>query len=339
MKNISIYKLIVGLLFLTFFLSQCGEQTDFYSNVLRSDIFYQIYDEEKLDFLWVFDNSGSMKPRRDFVKDNMQTFLNILTRRKAIDFQMAVTNTDMFSFGGDLVKSSSGLEVVKSSSSLNPVADFAAIINNIQDTPTSFWEQGLESTYQALYKHGKKFSREGVPLIIIILSDEDDYSCADNCLGCEPENNPNWIAFPTSRYFEFFMNYKKTEQSETYVFPIVGLGDGKCEVPSVGSRYIEVVEGIKLMDSDNPGVVGSICNDEIGESYENIARIMSDRGVVFKLSDIASGNGIKVYVDGTLVPYSEDNYYYEKETNSIVFTGAVPKKGSVIEVTYEKLTE
>lgn len=339
MKELSIYKLILGLLFITVVLISCSEQTKFYSNVLRSDVFYQLYDEQSLDFLWVFDNSGSMKPRRDFVKDNMQTFINILTSRKAIDFQMAVTNTDMFSYGGDLVKSQSGLEVVKSSSSLNPAADFASIVNNIEDTPTSFWEQGLESTYQALYKHGKKFTRDGVPLVIIILTDEEDYSCQDNCFGPEPENNSNWIPFPVTRYYEFFVNYKKAENSEVYVFPIVGIPEGKCEVASVGSRYIDVVESIREMDSDNPSLAGGICNEEIKDSYQNIAKIMSDRGVVFKLSDIASGNGISVYVDGVLVPYSPDNYIFDSSSNSIVFTGAIPKKGSIIEVTYEKLIE
>ena len=319
-------------------LSNCKEAPQFYSNVLRSDVFVQVYDQERFDFLWVFDNSGSMKPRRDFVRDNMQTFLDTLNSRKAIDFQMAVVTTDMFSHNGDLVQGAGGIEVVKSAESANPVADFASIVNNVIDSPTSFWEQGLESAYQGILKHKAKFSREGVPLIIIFLTDEEDYSCSDDCFGVEPENNPNWTAWPTDRYINYFANLKKSEESNVHVFNIVGLENSPCDVASSGGRYIEVLDGVteKL---DGLGVSGSICNSELGDSYQNIAQIISDRGVLFPLSSTAADTGINVFVDQVHIPFSDDNYIFDQENNSIIFTGAIPKKGSLIEVTYSQLTE
>src|SRR4051812_19651910 len=91
--------------FLLVLLGVGGCKTDdmFYSNVLRSDVFYQLYSDSSFDFLWVMDNSGSMKSHRDFVRDNLQNFVNIMTSRKAVDYQMAVTDTDMFSHNGALV--------------------------------------------------------------------------------------------------------------------------------------------------------------------------------------------------------------------------------------------
>lgn len=323
--------LVVWLAALTLLLTQCRQDDEFYANVLRSDVFFQAYEDNKYDFLWVFDNSGSMKSRRDFVKDNMQTFLNLLNTRKAIDFQMAVVTTDFFTEGGNLVSSPGGQRVVKSAESTNTVAEMAAIINNIQDSATSFWEQGLESAYQAIYQHRGEFSRTGVPLVVIFLTDEEDWSCKDNCFGVEPENNPNWIPWPVGRYKEFFRDVKKSENTDTHVFPIVGISNDLCAIASLGTRYIDVQKEIGGIS-----VSGSICNSDLRASYEAVARIIGDRGVKFYLSSKASGRGINVFVNQVLVPFSPENYTYDASDNSIIFTGAVPKNGAIVEVTYSQ---
>jgi len=311
---------------------QCGQKETFYSNILRNDVFYQLYDNHAYDFLWVFDNSGSMTNRRVYVRDNMQNFVNILNSRKAIDFQMAVTTTDMFTNAGNLVKGVNNLEVAKSTS-VSVVGDMASIIDNVVDSPTSFWEQGLESAYQAMYKHKAKFSRPGVPLVMIVLTDENDYSCAENCYGVEPENNPNWIPFDMNRYINYFQNVKASEDAEVHFFPIVGLQSSICTVASLGARYLELATALGGLSEE-----GSICSSQLQDAYEGIARILADRGIRFQLSSQASGKGINVYVDSKLVPYSADNgFVYESETNSIVFTGnAVPSNGSIIEVAYNE---
>jgi hypothetical protein len=335
MKNKIHFSLVASVLVLLG-VGGCKGEEFFYSNVLRSDAFYQLYDDTAFDFLWVVDNSGSMAPHRAFVRDNLQTFVNIMTSRKAVDYQMAVVDTDMFSHNGALVTGTGGVSVVKSTQSANPIADFASIINNVTDSPTSFWEQGLESAYQAIYQHKSEFSRPGVPLVVVFLTDEQDYSCADQCYGVEPENNADWIPFPVSRYSDYFKNVKKSEKTDLHVFPIIGIEGHPCVVASYGTRYTDVATSI---NNSEEGVVGesrSICGSEIRESYENIAKIIADRGSVFKLSSQASGSGINVFVNGVIVPYSPENYEYDADTNSIIFTGAVPKKGSVIEVSYSE---
>jgi hypothetical protein len=306
----------------------------FYSNTLRSDVFFQVYETRKYDFLWVFDNSASMAPRRDFVKNNMQNFLNIMNMRKAVDYQMALTDTDNWSHSGELVKNPSGLEVVASATSSNPVGDFASIVSNIKDSPTSFWEMGLESSYQAVYKHGSKFIRKGVPLVIVFLTDEEDWSCKDQCWGPEPENNTNWIAWEMSRYISYFQNLKKVDNADIAIFNIVGVPNSDCNIPSVGARYIELQTAIGGF-----GATGSICNSALAESYENIARTIADRGARFPLAKQTNGRGVNVYVNSELIPYSPENYIYEAETNSIIFTGALPKTGAIIEVSYSELMD
>ena len=313
------------------FFSSCRQEEDFYSNVLRSDVFVQLYDETKYDFLWVVDNSGSMKTRREYVRDHMQTFLNILNGRKAVDYQMAIVTTDFFSHNGVLVQTPGGKEVVKSAGAANPVADFAELMNSVEDSPTSFWEQGLESAYTAVNEHRAKFSRNGIPLIVVFLTDEEDWSCKDNCYGVEPENNPDWIPWEVSRYITFFKEVKASENADVHVFPIVGLDATTCTVASLGKRYSEVLEGVGGF-----GRGGSICTSELAKSYAGIAQVIADRGVIFPLAASASGRGINVFVNGELLPYTPDTYTYDKPSNSIVFTGAAPKKGSLLEVLYQE---
>lgn len=324
-KKLVLSSVLISVLSLT----GCKTEEVFYSNLQKTDIFVQQYSDSRFDFLWVMDNSGSMAPNRQFVKDNIQTFLNILNSRKALDFQMAVTTTDMFSDAGRLIPSSTGVSVVKSATSSNASGEFGAIIDAVADSPTSFWEQGLESAYQAIANYRTQFSRTGVPLVIIFVTDEEDYSCRSNCFGVEPENNPGVVYYDTARYSDYFRAIKESERSQTMLFPIIGMSSGTCSVASLGARYQTIQAALGA-----PSKSGSICSNELRASYEGIARMIADRGMVFKLASAASSSGIKLYVDRKLVPYSPENYVLDMATNSIVFTGVIPKSGSVIEVNY-----
>lgn len=314
-------------------LSRCKTSESFYTNVLRSDVFVQQYDNRNYDFLWVMDNSGSMTDRRQYVRDNLQRFVNILNSRKAVNYQMAVTTTDQFTTAGNLISAPGGLQVVKSATSSNPVADMATIINNVQDSPTSFWEQGLESAYQAVLNHKAQFSRNGVPLTVIIISDSDDWSCQDNCWGVEPENNPNWTQFPLQRYIDYFQNVKSPDNSEAYVFAITGVASSTCQVEFQGARFEGLVSALGGISS-----AGSVCLSQIQQTFDGIARTLADRGVKFTLSTPASQDGINVFVDGRSIPFSADNgWVFEAADNAVVFTGlSIPPNGSVVEVTYNE---
>jgi hypothetical protein len=231
---------------------------------------------------------------------------------------------------GNLVESASGVKVVRSSA-VSPAADFAAIMQNITESDTAFWEQGLEAAYQAVFQHGAEFSRPGVPLIIVFMSDSDDWSCQGECWGSQPETNTHWVPFTTDRYTNYFSNLKKNEDSDVVIFPIIGLPSGGCEVEFPGSRYIVLQEALGGLSTS-----GSVCNLNLAASFNNVAKIISDRGNVFKLSRPASGIGFSVYVNQVLVPFSPDNYVYEETSNSIVFTGLAPQKGATVEVVYSE---
>ncbi len=322
-------------------LASCAQKDSFYANTLASDTFVQLYDVHSYDFLWVIDNSPSMAPKRQYVADNMSSFLNTLNSRKAVDYQMAVTNVDQFTTAGGLITGNAGQTVVKSATSATPSIDFAALVNNISSSGTSFWEQGLISAYTAINNSGSSFIRNGVPLVVIFLTDDDDWSCkqmangSTSCSGVQAENNPDVILYDTGFFINFFRNFKASQNTDTTVFPVVGLANSSCSVERVGTKYKEVAEKVGGFSA-----TGSICLSDIGTSMQNIAQTLADRGTRFPLSSTSNGQNILVYVDSVAIPYSALNgYIYDSITNSIIFTGnAVPGNGAVIQITYSQNT-
>jgi hypothetical protein len=276
-----------------------------------------------------------MDDKRAYLQNNIQTFVNTLTTRKAISYQMAAVTIDYFSNRGNLVASPTGKTVVSNTTSATPVQDFAAIIGNITDTATSFWDQGLESAYQAAVQHGSTFIRSGVPLVIITVTDGDDLSCQTNCTGYEPPHNFLWVPFPIDRYATYFSQLKAAQNSEVVVYPIIGYtGVSQCDFESNGTRYLGFMNAAN--QSGDGAVVGSVCINDIATSYNNIAQTIADRGTVFPLSEPANGQGITVYVNGVVVPNDPSNYIYDAVQNAIEFTGTAPTKGSTIQVIYNQ---
>lgn len=315
----------------------CAEKDAFFSNTLASDVYVQLYAIHSYDFLWVLDNSPSMAPKNQYLQDNMQNFVNIMNSRKAVDYQMAVTNVDYFSNPGGLIAGTNGVTVVKSATSANPVADFQSIVSNIKSTGTAFWEQGLIQSYLAIQNSGSTFMRNGVPFVVIYLSDDDDWSCKQmmngqtSCSGIQPENNPDIMLYPTTYFINFFQNLKAGQNTTTTLFPITGTSDADCTVERVGLRY-RFVAGQVGGDTSS----GGLCPDQIGNSLNNIAQTLADRGIRFPLSQQTNGQNIEVLVNSQLVPYSQTNgYYYDPTTNSVIFTGnAVPTEGATVQILY-----
>jgi hypothetical protein len=250
---------------------------------------------------------------------------------------MAVTNVDNFKTPGVLIASNSGLTVVKSATSANPVADFQSIIVNDVNTPDAFWEQGMIQAYQAIQNSGSTFMRNGVPLVVIIMSDDDDWSCKQmvngqsSCSGIQPENNPDVILYSTTFFINFFQNIKTGQNTTTTIFPITGTADADCTVERVGLRYRFVASQV-----GGDTTAGGLCPDQIGNSLNAVAQTLADRGIRFQLSQAATGSNIEVLVNSQVVPYSQDNgYYYDATTNSIYFTGnAVPANGDTVQILY-----
>jgi hypothetical protein len=359
----------------------CGGQNDtFYSNVLRSDIFKQQYFDSKLDFLWILDNSPSMSSSRQIIVNNIGAFLSTIQSRKAVDYQMAVTITDAFSLGNlapakiapnpaipynQYLIASAGTPsgVVKSATSVNPAADFNAILTNLipvgspctnaggppcqGNTPYSFWEQGLVAAYLAFQLQGATFSRTGVPLIMIEITSAVDYSCkpasiqsfwstglgVPGCQGVEPEHDTDIDYVPIAVEANMFQQAKGTQGTYAAFNSIVSTPASQCNYENLGTRQMELTQFL-----GNGGTVGSFCDADLPGSLTAIANQINNRGTVFPLTNKADGTKpMQVYVDGVLVP-AGTSWHFDQTNNAVIFDTNVPKNGSTIEVDYQGLT-
>lgn len=221
-----------------------------------------VHAKPKHHFLWVMDNSGSMNDRRQTVNKNISIFIDKLATYGITEYEMGITTTDVFTFGGKLVS-----DKIISSASTNPKEEFNKVVNSIEDSSTSFWEQGLEASKLV----ADRMVVPNEPLVIIFVTDADDYSCAEECHGVEPEHNNTWKAFPIERYTDFYSGLKKSHGVDVTVFPIVGLPAGLCPIESFGLRYMKLRAGLPTN-----GVNGSICNSEIEKALDQIPVKLSE---------------------------------------------------------------
>jgi len=218
-------------------------------------------ETKKINVLWVIDNGDSMADQRQLIKDNIGAFLSTL---KGMQYRMAVTTTDYISQAGALVQNSKGLTSVTSEND-NPSGDFSSLVDAVQLSPTSFWEQGLASAFAAVKNNVDMFQQTNVPLMIIVVSDDDDWSCKANCFGIEPENNATYTPEPVVTYIEYFRSLKKSRGVEVSVFPLVGYIETACIVGHRGTRYLEVQESV------GNGIRGAICKDSFAKDLLSVA--------------------------------------------------------------------
>lgn len=131
---------------------------------------------EKVDLLWVIDNSPSMEDNIWHVQQNFQSFLGSFLSL-GLDFQMAITTTDP-----DLRGRFQGSPEILTSDMVQSIIS-TTFIDTLTGLGTegAFWEEGLQVTKYALENTMQKnlFLRgDDAALSVIIVSDEDDNGSA-----------------------------------------------------------------------------------------------------------------------------------------------------------------
>ena len=136
---------------------------------------------DKIDILWVVDNSGSMAKHQDAIADEVRGFLNKI-QQTGLNFHLGVTTTDMSSrpdlecnpnapnpARGRLV----GPERYLVRTSSNLYGKFSQAIRQGQCGSNA--ERGLEAMETALTTSDNgDFLRPEAMLVVIFLTDEDD---------------------------------------------------------------------------------------------------------------------------------------------------------------------
>jgi len=299
-----------------------GEGT---SNAQQTDVFEQLNDN-KVDILWVIDDSGSMSDEQTSLANNISWFTQYADMIN-VDWQMGVTTSEVNDAVSGHLWACSGFNKIISNTDTNRVQAFQCAANvtnppggNRRPNPSGSDEQeaGLQAARIALDapvrdNENAGFLRADARLAVIVVSDEEDQSQGS-----------------TNLYVDFFRQIKGFRNPQLVsLSAIAGDVPGGCATADAAPRYHDAVGQLN-------GQFESICNNDWTTMLQNIGLDVFALRTAWSLSRPADPSSITVRVNGSVVSQGSTNgWTFDQSTNAITFHGsAVPAPGSRVEVQY-----
>ena len=344
----------------SFLMTACDHGGSSFSLLAASQSFNQSVAvvNNKVDILFVVDNSGSMGPLQQNLVSNFQSFISNF-QSKGYDFRIGVTTSDAYLDGvnfhndptqskwRDGLTSHTGVFVITPSTpNLN-----ATFVTNATEGSQGSGDERVFSSFRDAFNNplNTGFVRPDSFLSVIILSDEDDFSG-----DARPEGSwtyPGGIpdhdyAAPTLDTVTSYVSFLDTLTNTTgsarrYNVSAITVLDSVCQQAHaqqssstiIGQRYIDLV-------NQTNGVLGSICDTSYAQALLNIQAKILELSTQFRLNRIPNVSTIVVMVNGVSIPQDPANCWtYVSSTNSIVFHGTgVPAQGASIQISFDPLT-
>ncbi len=308
-----------------------AKPSDFGSSApVQVDLFKQ-HESAKVDILWVVDNSTSMAAKQNRLKANFQGFIDQLTQaNEAIDYHIGVVTTDTVS--GDQsgkLQNRAGLShpwvgedtCGAGCDQVTAFQENASVgeSGSGDEKPLLAAEMALTPPLSTVGQNAG-FLRADATLFIIVLTDEDDHSCApisgyvdgqpDPVVGteaCEP-GQETWGS--TEYFARLFSGLKGPSNSALVTFGAIvapapatpihddaGAGMG-CVDPSDNSvsalyarRIVTVAQEMGMTNT-----VASICDSNYNESLSSMGFLATGAKTTFYLTRAPFQSEIQVYV-------------------------------------------
>ncbi len=318
-NKIFLFVLTVGLV------SCAGQRTyDFHPGFI--DVHQTNLYNNKLDLLWVIDNSKSMQKHQINLKRQLIHLIDLLHAKK-VDYRIGVTTMDV-GFGGEKGRFIGRPSVLHSGV---PNVRFRFLDSVLIGEGGSEIERGLEAMERALSKgrlegENAGFFRRDAFLAVVFVSNENDQS--DN----------------TVEYYANFLNRLKGSRegghggSASWMSHYIGIISpyGYCTTrgsySSTGDRYMKLA-------ALSGGYSGSICGGNLFVALGRIRDSLLKRVTSFNLKAWPVMGTVRVFVNDIEIPEDRNNgWSYENRLNRIIFHGSgIPREGSVIRVNYKPL--
>ncbi len=343
-------------------LSGCGNQQTF-SLAPDGQSFKQSTSKanNKIDVLWVVDNSSSMIPSQQNILKNFSAFMtNFIS--KGLDYQMAVTTTDAYlakfpnndpslsKFRDGATFTQPNMQVYDHHTGINLlvpgcVSDIIGtfVTNAFQGDQGSGDERAFASLKAALDDpQNPNLVRQGAYFAVIILSDEDDFSgnriegsWAPKQSGeSESDYKKRFVDdhdynSPTLDSVDSYVSYldQLTHSTPTlrhYNVSAVTVADKDCLKTNISNGSTSSIIGNRYIDIANKtdGTVGSICDSNFAGTLNIIQERILELSSQFYLERPPLLSSILVTVNSKKVPIDSKNCWtYDKKANSIVFHG------------------
>lgn len=308
----------------TMMLMACAQDVKFGLPDTSQDFAQNITYNNKVDILWIMDNSSSMAKHQQNLSNAIPGMVSKLNSLK-MDYQMAVVTSSM---GGSVPNGGQfiGSPGIITRSTPNVASLLASRLVVGQDGSND--ERGLESmatvlspSYQA--NAGKGFLRPDALLVVVALSDEDDKS----------KNGTTGID-----YYRNFLDSVKApfaDGTRSWVFNFIGIlsTTGSC---STTSDYKEAgLTFMGLVDASG-GTKDTLCNSDLTSAVTNIRARVLQILTDFKLSSKPVESTIVVKVNGVVIPRSTSNGWDYIATSRIIrfYGSAVPAADASIKVDF-----
>ena len=310
----------------------CASESDI-SRLEYEDSFFQ-EGTDRVDILWIVDNSNSMANEQIKVAEGFHEFIQAVGVKEEVDFHLGLVSTDM-----DLANAERGLLIGDPPYLTREDSYAASFMDRVRvGTIGSDKERGLQAALHALtdpaaLEHNTDFLREDAVLALVFVSDENDCS-DDNWLADDQEGSLCYEIdeklVPTAEFVRAFQAIKGLEGrvvASSIVGPPVSEG---CDASWPGQRYWTVAEELG-------GLVADICESDYLQIMDDVGSRISEPQRAFFLTHSPVEESIVVLVDDVeLAPDPVQGWTFDGALDSINFTGDyVPAFGSVIRVGYD----
>jgi hypothetical protein len=311
----------------------------------------------KVDVLWVIDNSGSMYTKQEKLGAGFSSFVQVFTN-KNFDFRIAVTTSDTratpagqagefqslpypYQHPTDGTRSNpvnyvgaNGPSVKIITNSTTNLADH--FISNVRvgdtgDANAKILDAitlALDSNALAGVNTG--FLRADAHLAVIMVSDADD---GDSNFGlgstASITNVQNTLqTLKPDRFDVITRKYKKNFTVSAVV--VNNPADTNCVVP-----FEEGVEFKQLSTATN-GSIANICDNNFATGLNQISQRIAEAITEIPLAQAPDTSTIKIYFNSALVPQDATNgWTYESSGNKVVFHGNyIPEDNTSISINY-----
>lgn len=288
-KTSMIVASLVGSLFLGATLGCSNAATSFGLPSQQDTFSGQVFYNNKVDILFVVDNSSSMLQYQQRLSSQMQNMVATLNSLK-MDYRVAVTTTTMASSSSSypMTRKLIGSPVYLTKNNINLLTDRIIVGESGSDL-----ERGLDSMRHVTSENylnsiDSDFIRADALLSVIFISDEYDQS--------SEYGNPN-----SDDFIDYLNSRKPASESGamSWLANYIGiLTNQSCDVlgggVSIGTQFI------RLVTASN-GVKSSICNPDLALAVSNIKARIIDQITAYRFPSMPNKSTISVTVGGRAI--------------------------------------
>lgn len=325
----------VGLL-----VASCGERLPNFKLIPRSQGYLATgQSNNKVDILWVIDNSGTMGPKQTNLRNSINSFMTEFAT-KGMDYRIAVVTTDIrpvdplnpldpnFSGQAACFVASGANDLIITPNTVNP----ATVLGD--NANVGFFgsadAHGIDAVEMALSEPNLSncnagFLRSDAFLAVIHFSDADDNTLATaNGLLTFLDTVKTPVSTPNGgtvrSYFISAMVVEDVARAEC-----VALGP----FSELGSKYIDLAD-------QTGGAVASICENDFSAGLLAVSNQILEATTAVSLAYAPDVSTIVIYHNITKINQDAVNgWTFDSATNRVVFHGsAIPVAGTQISVDY-----